>query len=67
MKAKKNRYPNAKIALGVRVPESVRDAMVTYCREYNGKSENLGASISPSSLGKAIIIDWLKRQGVQDI
>jgi len=67
MKAKKSRYENPNILLGVRVPESVREAMVMYCREYNGKSENLGASITVSSLGKAIIVDWLRRQGVQDI
>ena len=49
------------------LPQYLKEAVEIYCREFNKQPGNLGARMSPSGLGRAIITDWLKKQGVQDI
>tara|TARA_R100001594_G_scaffold144261_1_gene193117 strand:+ start:566 stop:763 length:198 start_codon:yes stop_codon:yes gene_type:complete len=59
--------PTETVVLALRVPQYLKEAVEIYCREFNKQPGNLGARMSPSGLGRAIITDWLRKQGVQDI
>jgi len=59
--------PTETVVLGVRMPQYLKESIETYCREFNKQPGNLGAHMSPSRLSRAIITDWLKKQGTQDI
>jgi hypothetical protein len=59
--------PTETVVLGLRIPQYLKEAMETYCKEFNRQPGNLGAHMSPSGLGRAIIADWLRKQGVQDV
>ena len=59
--------PTESVVLALRIPQYLKEAVEVYCLEFNRQPGTLGARMTPSGLGRAIITDWLKRQGVQDI
>lgn len=66
-KPRKGKPTEAMPVIGIRLPPHVRQRLVEYCREFNGKMENvqLGATIKPSSLIRHVVMDWMRKQGIE--
>ena len=66
-RSRKGKLTESMPTIGIRLPPHVRRSLDDYCREFNGKMENvqLGATIKPSSLIRHVVMDWMRKQGIE--